>query len=218
MPNPPCTVLLGGSFDPVHEGHVAIARFFCRLLNADELRLIPAGNPWQKRRLYASAEQRIAMLQLAFGGTALPVVIDRQEVDREGPSYTIDTLLALRTELGAEVSLVLVIGADQLAQLDTWREWRHLFDHAHICVATRPGFSFYASKLPQEVAAAFSERQGTPGQIRSTPHGMTYVAHELAFDVSATEIRAALRRGQRPGSLVPAAVLDYIEKNNMYKE
>lgn len=215
----PCIILLGGSFDPVHEGHVAVAGFFCRLLNADELRLIPAGLPWQKGRLQASAEQRIEMLRLAFEQSGLPARIDKQEIERPGSTYTIDTLRTLRTELGPDASLVLVIGGDQLVQFNTWRDWRHLFDYAHICVAARPGISIFASQLlPEEVAQEFARREATPEQIRGTPSGLSYMALELAFDISATEIRSALRQGQRPGSLVPHAVLDYIEKNNIYKE
>jgi nicotinate-nucleotide adenylyltransferase len=213
-----CIVLLGGSFDPVHNAHIAVASFFCALLHADELRVIPAGNPWQRTRLQASAEQRIEMVRLAFSNTSLPFTIDRQEIDRTGATYTIDTLRALRSVAGQQTSLVLVIGADQLQQLDTWHEWRQLFDYAHICVAARPGFSFFASELPPSVGEEFYRRSGSPEQIRNSPHGLTYLAHELAFDISATEIRAALRHGQRPGSLVPAEVVDYIEKNNLYKD
>ena len=213
-----CIILLGGSFDPVHYGHVEVATFFCRLLRTDELRIIPAGSPWQKERLQASSEQRIDMIRIAFSNASLSPKIDRQEIDRPGATYTVDTLRTLRRELGNDVSLALVIGADQMARFDTWREWRHLFDYAHICVAARPGFSFFESKLPQAVAEEFSRRCGLPEQIRTTPHGLTYLAHELAFDISATEIRATLRLGQRPSSLVPAEVIDYIEKNNIYKE
>lgn len=213
-----CIILLGGSFDPVHNGHIAVAAFFCELFQAEGLRIIPTGNPWQKKRLHASAEQRLEMVRLAFSGRSLPVTIDSQEIVRQGPTYTIDTLRSLRSELGDKTSLVLVIGADQLQQFDTWREWQHLFDYAHICVAARPGFSFFDSKLPQAIINEFSRRSGTPDQIRNSPNGLTYLAHELAFDISATEIRVAVQRGQKPDSLVPAEVLDYIEKNNIYKD
>ncbi|MGE5623288.1 MAG: nicotinate-nucleotide adenylyltransferase [Bacillota bacterium] len=212
-----CIALLGGSFDPVHNGHVALGSYFVKLLGPDELRLLPAGNPWQKNGLQTSPEQRVAMLELAFSGLPVPVVIDRQEIERNTATYTIDTLRQLRTELGPEVSLVFLIGADQLQKLHTWKEWRHLFDHAHICAASRPGFALDDAHVPEEVAQVFARRAGTPEQIRHCAHGLTYLATNLAVDISATEIRAALLRGERPDSLIPPGVLDYIKQHHLYQ-
>jgi nicotinate-nucleotide adenylyltransferase len=215
-----CIALLGGSFDPVHLGHVALARYFVTLLTPDELRIIPAGNPWQKFNLQASAQDRLAMVRCAFdqqiaSGTA--VIIDQQEIQRHAATYTIDTLRAIRAELGPAVSIVFLIGADQLQHLNDWQEWQHLFDYAHICAASRPGFAMDASQVPSEVAQAFARRNATLQQIRETPHGLTYLASNLAVDISATEIRAALQRGEQPDALIPGGVLDYIEQHHLYK-
>jgi nicotinate-nucleotide adenylyltransferase len=212
-----CVALLGGSFDPVHNGHVALATSFNDLLKPDQLRLVPALCPWQKGQLAASAEQRATMLELAFSAAGLPHVLDRQEIVRGTPSYTIDTLRALRAELGPQASIVFLMGADQLQQLDTWREWQHLFDYAHIGVAARPGFSLGSQVLPPEVSAQFTRRAGTPEQLRNTPAGFTYLAHDLAVQVSATEIRAALQRGEAANSLISPVVLDYIHQHHLYK-
>jgi nicotinate-nucleotide adenylyltransferase len=212
-----CIVLLGGSFDPVHNGHVALGSYFVKLLAPDALRLIPAGNPWQKHRLQACAEDRVEMLRCAFARQPVPVVIDRQEIERGAATYTNDTLRAIRAELGPEASIVFLLGADQLHQLESWQEWRQLFDYAHLCAAARPGFAMDGPSLPPAVAREFSRRAGTPEQIRATPHGLTYLASNLAVDVSATEIRAALQRGERPASLMPATVLDYIEQHHLYR-
>ncbi|MGE5651649.1 nicotinate-nucleotide adenylyltransferase [Noviherbaspirillum sp. UKPF54] len=212
-----CIALLGGSFDPVHEGHVALGNYFAKLLFPDELRLLPAGNPWQKQGLQASPEQRIDMLRLAFGGMSVPVVIDRQEIERRSATYTIDTLRQLRADLGPQVSLVFLIGADQLLQLHTWKEWDHLFDYAHICAASRPGFVLDEAHLPVPVAQEFARRAGTPEQIRDCAHGLAYVATNLAINISATEIRAALQRGAQPNSLIPPGVLDYIKQHHLYQ-
>lgn len=212
---PRCIVLLGGSFDPVHAGHVALARFLAVLLAPDELRLIPAGNPWQKPPLRASAPARIEMLRLAFAGLHVPLVVDCRETERDGPTYTIDTLRALRTELGPAPSLVLAIGADQLQRLDTWREWQALFDHANLCVASRPGFDTAA--VPDAVQREFARRAATPAQLRATPHGLTYVAPGLVCDVSSTALRDMLGRRADPGLLLPAPVLDYIERHHLYR-
>jgi nicotinate-nucleotide adenylyltransferase len=208
-------VLLGGSFDPVHNAHVALGSYFARLLAPDELRIIPTGNPWQKDPLNASAADRVAMLRLAFERQPVPVVIDDQEIRRQNGSYTIDTLRAVRAEAGPEASIAFVMGADQLLHLNTWHEWRTLFDLAHLCAASRPGFEM--NTLPPEVAREFSRRAAPPSQLRETPHGLTFLALNLAVDVSATEIRSLLAQGERPQQLLPAAVLDYIEQHNLYK-
>jgi nicotinate-nucleotide adenylyltransferase len=210
-----CILLLGGSFDPVHQGHVALARYFISLLGPDELRLIPAGNPWQKQGLRASAAQRVEMLRLAFERTPVTLTIDQQEILRTGPTYSIDTLRAIRAETGPQASLVFLLGADQLRQLNTWKEWRHLFDYAHLCAASRPGFAIDA--LPAEVAREFSRRIAPPQQIHASSHGLCYLASNLAVNVSATEIRSLLQRGEHPESLVPAGVLDYIERHHLYE-
>ena len=210
-----CLVLLGGSFDPVHNAHVALGGYFARLLAPDELRIIPAGNPWQKDPLNASAADRVAMLRLAFDRQPVPVVIDEQEIRRQNGSYTIDTLRAVRAEAGPDASIAFVMGADQLLHLNTWHEWRTLFDLAHLCAASRPGFSTDA--LPADVAREFSRRAATASQLRDTPHGLTFLALNLAVDVSATEIRSLLAQGERPHRLLPVSVLDYIEQHNLYK-
>lgn len=212
-----CIALLGGSFDPIHNGHVALAEFFVKLLVPDELRVIPAGNPWQKNGLQASAEDRVEMVKRAFASQKLPVFIDRQEIDRPIATYTIDTLRALRAEVGPDASLMFLIGADQLQQLHTWKEWQHLFDYAHICAASRPGFAIDAVHIPETVAREFSRRAGTPVQIHNRPQGLSYLASGLEIDISATKIRASLQRGDQLDLLIPATVLDYIKQHHLYQ-
>jgi len=213
---PRCIAILGGSFDPVHLGHVALAEHFVGLLQPDELRVIPAGNPWQKHGLQATAQQRVAMVSLAFDQQPVPVVIDDQEIRRETATYTIDTLQALRRTLGNDVSIVFLMGADQLQHLDTWQGWRQLFDYAHLCAASRPGFGIDASKVPEVVMQEFNRRAGNEKEIRNTPHGKAYLAPTLDVDISSTEIRSMLQRGERPESLIPTRVLDYIEQHHLY--
>ena len=212
-----CVALLGGSFDPVHHGHVALAALFSTLLTPSELRIIPAGSPWQKERLQASAAQRIAMLKLAFGDAKLEVTIDCQEVARAAPSYTIDTLRCVRAELGPDASIVFLMGADQLCQFDSWHNWQQLFDFAHIAVAARPGFALTDAALPGAVAQEIATRQGSLEQLRTTPSGRVFLAETLAVDISATQIRAALQRGEQANSLISPLVLDYIQQHNLYK-
>ncbi len=213
-----CILLLGGSFDPVHNGHVGLARYFSTLLHPDALRLIPAGRPWQKPELATAAADRVAMLKLAFADCSLSVQIDEQEIARNGASYTVDTLRALRAELGSETSLALVMGADQLQNLHTWRNWQQLFDLANLCVATRPGFTLDQSGLDAEVTREITRRAGSAAQIRATPCGLIHVASNLALDISATDIRQALQLGLATNRLLPEAVLDYIQQHHLYRK
>ncbi|MDB5989576.1 MAG: nadD [Herbaspirillum sp.] len=213
----PCIAILGGSFDPVHNGHIALGEYFVDLLAPDELRIIPTGNPWQKHGLQATPQQRVEMVRRAFSRQSVPVRIDQQEIVRASVTYTIDTLQSLRRELGPEVSIVFLMGADQLQHLNTWQGWRELFDHAHLCAASRPGFGMEPANVPNEVMQEFSLRAASPAQIRNTPYGLTYLASNLAVDISATEIREILHNGARPDALVPSGVLDYIEQHHLYK-
>ena len=215
--NKRCIALLGGSFDPVHNGHVALGNYFAKLLVPDELCVIPAGQPWQKKGLHAAPEHRIEMLKRAFEHSSVPITIDDQEIRRASTTYTIDTLRAARAELGPDVSIAFLVGADQLQRLNTWKEWQQLFDYAHICAASRPGFTMNGAHVPQEVQQEFARRAATPAQIRETPHGLAYLATNLAVDISSTEIRSAFERGQQAESLIPAGVLDYIQQHHLYQ-
>lgn len=214
-----CVLLIGGSFDPVHLGHIALAHYFCTLLHPNELRLLPAGQPWQKPGMKTPAADRIAMLHEAFADWVVPVVIDEQEIQREGASYAIDTLRALRDELGDEVSIVMALGADQLLNLHTWREWTALFDLAHFCFATRPGFTIDGGSINPEVAKQLSRRLASPSQLSGTPHGLCYIATNLSVDVSSTAIRNALAQQDEAwlSGLLPAPVLDYIQRHHLYQ-
>lgn len=217
-----CVALLGGSFDPVHNGHVALATLFATLLKPDQLRILPAGSPWQKSGLKAPDADRIAMLRLAFADAAAAsmaqaVTLDLQEIERGTPTYTIDTLRSVRAELGPDAAIVFLMGSDQLQHLDSWREWRTLFELAHIGVAARPGFSMADAALPAAVAEELTVRRGSLAQLRNTPSGRAYLAETLDVDISATQIRAALQRGEKANSLISPVVLDYIQQHNLYE-
>jgi nicotinate-nucleotide adenylyltransferase len=216
-----CVALLGGSFDPVHRGHVALAGLFARMLQPDELRIMPAGRPWQKAGLLASDADRVAMLELAFAGAGFPVTIDTREIERQTPTYTVETLRELRAELGPDTSIVFLMGADQLQKLDTWREWQSLFELTNFGVAARPGYSLVEAGLPPAVAEELARRKATPEEVRASPAGRVCLAHTLAVDISATRVREALRAGGEPGSDISAClapqVLDYIQQHNLYK-
>ncbi|MDS0858316.1 nicotinate-nucleotide adenylyltransferase [Burkholderia pseudomultivorans] len=216
--------LLGGTFDPIHDGHLALARRFAEVLDLTEVVLLPAGQPYQKRDVSA-AEHRLAMTRAAAASLSLPgasVSVATDEIEHEGPTYTVDTLARWRERIGPDASLSLLIGADQLVRLDTWRDWRRLFDYAHICAATRPGFDLGAASpaVAQEIAA----RQAGADQLKAAPAGRLLIDTTLAFDIAATDIRAHLReclarRARMPDASaehVPAAVWAYILQHRLY--
>jgi nicotinate-nucleotide adenylyltransferase len=215
-----CIALLGGSFDPVHHGHVALAELFAQLLHPDELRIMPAGQPWQKKAgLQASDADRVAMLELAFGNASCRAIIDTREIERDTPTYTVETLRQLRAELGPDASIVFLMGADQLQKLDSWIDWHDLFALANFGVAARPGYRLDAAALPPAVAKELLPRLATPDEVRASNAGRVCLAHTLAVDVSATEVRAALRanEAQKVSALLAPQVLDYIQQHHLYK-
>ncbi|WP_155753997.1 nicotinate-nucleotide adenylyltransferase [Burkholderia vietnamiensis] len=216
--------LLGGTFDPIHDGHLALARRFADVLQLTELALLPAGQPYQKRDVSA-AEHRLAMTRAAAGSLVLPgvtVTVATDEIEHAGPTYTVETLARWRERIGPDASLSLLIGADQLVRLDTWRDWRKLFDYAHVCASTRPGFDLGAASA--DVAREIARRRADAEQLKATPSGRLLIDTTLAFDIAATDIRAHLREciarhAQMPDASaehVPAAVWAYILQHRLY--
>lgn len=221
----PAIGVFGGSFDPVHVAHLALAQACASALELDEVRFIPAGQPWQKPAGMTPAMHRVAMLRAALAhgiaGSPSPswrVVIDEREIQRQGPSYSIDTLRELREECGPAACLVLMIGADQLLRLDTWRDWRGLFDLAHVVVVDRPGYDL--SALSAAVRQEWEQRLASPDRVRARPAGHTCYIDAVNLDVAATQLRAWLERdpeAARASGLLAPAVLAYIEANHLYK-
>ncbi len=213
-----CILLLGGSFDPVHIGHVEIGRHFCRVFGTDTLRLIPTGNPWQKASLTASVENRIAMLNLAFADTGLRTIIDRQEVERTGATYSFDTLSNIRKEVGEQTSLIFLMGSDQIHRLNTWYRWRELFALTNFAVMTRPGSPDPLENLPAEIADIVLPNLSSPEEIENVPAGRIYIDTSLRIDVSSSEIRRLFRNDQNPEALIPPSVLEYINAKKLYRK
>lgn len=205
--------ILGGTFDPVHVGHLALARTARAALGLDEVRLVPTGSSWQKRGVVADAMQRLEMVRLAVAGEP-GLVADDREVRRAGASYTIDTLAELRAELGPETAIVLLLGSDQLLNLPTWRRWRELMSLAHIACTQRERIGL--ERLPPEIDALV-QAHGRE-RLPDSPAGAVVLFSMPPVPVSATALRAQLARGERPRELVPPAVLDYIDSHHLYRQ
>lgn len=203
--------VLGGSFDPVHVGHLALARAAQTALRLDEVRFVPAGIAWQKDGATASAADRLAMLRVAVGRHP-GWTIDECELRRAGPSYTIDTLRELRAALGPQPALILLLGGDQFRNLATWRAFDELARHAHIAVTQRGPGRFSDLPEPLETLLAQRGRDALP----DAPAGSIVFFTMPPVAVSSSGIRAQLAAGERPESLLPPGVLDYIENRHLY--
>jgi nicotinate-nucleotide adenylyltransferase len=184
-------------------------------MQLDEVRLMPTGHSWQKSAAGASALQRLEMVRIALRdvGPAEGLRADDREVLRGGQTYTVDTLEALRHELGPDVMLVLIVGSDQLRNLATWRNWQRLFDLAHIAATQRERISL--DDLPPEVEAEVASRGRDA--LPDAPAGNIVFFRMPAVAVSATGLRAQLAAGERPDALSPPAVLDYIQSHRLYR-
>jgi nicotinate-nucleotide adenylyltransferase len=205
--------IFGGTFDPIHFGHLRVAWEAAEALDA-ELRMIPSAVPPHRPQPLASAEQRLAMLRAALEGQDRLLADDR-ELRRAGESWTIDTLLELRAEIGPQRPLVLLVGADAFAGLSTWHRWRELFDHAHVGVLTRPG---HGGVFEPELASEwFTRRVDELGALRTCAHGAIAPIEVTPLDVSASAIRALVASGRSPRFLVPTAVVDLIERHGLYR-
>ena len=209
--------LFGGTFDPVHYGHLRLAEEAAMQLGLGGVRWIPAGQPPHRGRPQVSAEQRLEMVSRSTAGNPL-FSVDPAEVRAAAPSYTVHTLERLRAELGNERPLVLLVGADAFAGLPSWHRWRDLLRLAHLAVSHRPGFPVAAGALPDELAAEFSARGShDPAVLSQAPGGgiVPFAMTQLA--ISATQIRTLLAAGHSARYLLPDAVLDYIHHHQLYR-
>lgn len=196
--------ILGGTFDPIHNGHLRVAWEASEFLDA-EVRLLPANVPPHRDPPVADAARRAALVRAALGGQDR-LVPDLRELQREGPSYTVDTLLELRAEMGAERPLVLLVGADAFAGLPGWHRWRELFDLAHIGVLTRPG---HDRPLPTELRTKIASRRCNDVRgVSEAAAGRVLPIPVTPLEISSTQVRALLAAGRVPRFLVPAALLD----------
>lgn len=213
-------VYYGGTFDPVHNGHLAVARHACDTLDA-RLWLVPAHDPPHKGATRADASQRADMLDLAIADQPR-MSVDRRELGREGPSYTVDTLGELRAELGNAAPIAWLIGADSLLQLATWHRWRELFERAHVVAVQRPGAEVDAAKLRQQapdVLAEIDQRRLPPSALGEAAHGgFALLPMPALRPESSTELRRRIYAGEPWQGWVPPAVAAYIVRHGLYRE
>lgn len=206
--------IFGGTFDPIHFGHLRMAEELADALDLGEVRIIPAGQPPHRGAPRTPAAQRLEMTRLAVAANPR-FRLDDREVRLARASYTVDTLADLRREFGNEVPVWLFMGADAFLGLATWKEWRRLFELAHIAVAHRPGYALLQSdSLSAELRQELERRQ--VASPPSAPAGSILLKPVTQLDIAATDIRSRLQTGRSVRYLLPDGVLDYIQKNRIY--
>lgn len=205
--------LFGGTFDPVHFGHLRVALDVLQHLDLRQLRLLPLAAAVHRCQPIASPEQRMAMLQVAIRDEPLLVADDR-ELTRGGPSYTVDTLSSFRDELGAERAVCLLVGADAFEGMPDWHRPLDILEMVHLVVMQRPGASTVRdSWLRGQVE---QRRVDDPKALRRQAGGHIYFQTVTQLDISATRIRRLLAQGQSPRYLLPDAVLSLAIKDGLY--
>lgn len=204
--------LFGGTFDPVHFGHLRPALELQQSIGLDEVRLLPSHVPPHRSQPHATPQQRLAMLRAAVAGDPA-FTVDTREFEREGPSYTLDTLQSLRAEM-AGTSLSLLIGMDAFREFSSWHRWREILDYSHLVVMTRPG------KLPPEQGELADfvslHRVADAATLKSRASGLLLFHPVTQLEISGTEIRKILASGKRADFLLPKSVLEVIYSEGLY--
>ncbi len=194
--------ILGGTFDPVHNGHLIVADVARAQLNLNEVLFIPAGQPWLKpERIITAAKHRLQMLRLALDDTPY-LSISEIEIERSGPTYTVDTLTALKEQLNAEDELFFILGQDNLMQLPQWHEASNLIELCYLVAAPRPGVKKPDLKALEAAIPGVTQR--------------VMLMKQPQVDINATDIRERVARGLSVRHLVPEPVNRYIKENRLY--
>ncbi len=201
----------------MHLGHIAMAASALDETGVANLTILPAGHPWQRGRLpFANALDRMAMLQLAFGGIA-GASIDAHELERQGATYTVDTLRELREVHGDDASLIWLIGGDAFARLDSWHQWQSLFSLANFAVAVRQGEPHPLNALSPALKLQLAGRQTGANALGDSPFGKFAMLAAEVPPISSTDIRTRLKNHQSIRGFTPDAVCDYIEQHKLYE-
>ncbi|MBI5006771.1 MAG: nicotinate-nucleotide adenylyltransferase [Nitrosomonadales bacterium] len=212
--------ILGGTFDPIHHGHLRIAQEALEQCKLAQVRFIPSGTPPHRPAPQVSAKMRWEMVRLALNGSP-DFLVDVREVFRTDPCYTVNTLKALRAELGAQQPLCLILGGDAFLQLHTWHEWQSLFGLAHIVVLQRAGGLPLGNAMEKADPALRSEYRARlvpgAGALHEAPAGAIFVADMPALEISSTDIRRRCADAKSVRYLVPDAVTNYINTHSLYR-
>ncbi|OAT24334.1 nicotinate-nucleotide adenylyltransferase [Proteus myxofaciens] len=206
--------LYGGTFDPIHYGHLRPVEALSRLIGLKEVVWLPNNIPPHRPQPEASSQQRLEMVRLAIQPFR-SFRVDTREIEKAAPSYSIETLSDFRKEIGNKQSLAFIIGQDSLLSINTWHKWEELLDVCHLLVCARPGYqTTFSSK---EMQSWLEQHQTTQYEdIHRLPAGKVFLADTPLYNISATDIRARHKAGLNCHDLLPTAVEDYINQQQLY--
>ncbi|MDQ5878703.1 MAG: nicotinate-nucleotide adenylyltransferase [Pseudomonadota bacterium] len=209
--------IFGGTFDPVHVGHLRLAEEASETLGLSGVRWIPAGQPKHREAPQVTPAHRLQMVRLATAGNPL-FSVDPAEVESGEASFTVPTLERLREKFGQRQPLILLLGADAYAGLNTWHRWQEIFSFAHLAVAHRPGYPVNADTLPAPLAEEHRQRYAPePATLAAAGAGIITTFAMTPLTISATHIRQILAQGQSPRYLLTQPVIDYIDLHHLYR-
>ena len=208
-----CIGILGGTFNPIHYGHLRIAQETAEVFALSQVKFLPAAKPPLKTEPNVTAKQRAEMVQLAIAANPL-FRLDSRELDRNGPSYTIDTLESLRAEHPQD-ALCLIIGTDAFAHFDQWHRWQQILDYCHLIVVSRPPVADLDLKKPLRTLLQTHQTHDTT-QLSQHTHGLIAMHTVTALDISSSQIRNLVRSHQNPAYLCPESVISYIQAHQLY--
>lgn len=217
MKKSPAVGILGGTFNPIHFGHLRMAEELSEILNFDEVRFIPSANPPHKPAPAVGAEHRAAMVKLAIASNST-FKFDGRELDRTGASYTFDTLSSLREELGAHASITLLMGNDAFTKLNTWHRWEELLNLSHICLVARPHPTSKKNEGLSKILESYLQAHYTENSadLLEQPYGCITMQKITSLDISSTAIRHALHNKRSARYLLPDTLLEYIHLHQLY--
>jgi nicotinate-nucleotide adenylyltransferase len=204
----------GGTFDPIHFGHLRPGLEVYQALSLQELRFIPCGEPPHRQKPRASALQRLMMVRAAIADQP-GFLIDERELQREGPSYMVETLSSLRNETG-DTPLCLILGLDAFLGLESWYRWQSLLEFAHIVVTHRPGWSLRDLQRSSTLENLVQERVANAGKLPLQPAGLIHFQSVTQLDISASGIRKQIGEGRDIRYLLPDAVYELIKTQHIY--
>ena len=210
--------IFGGTFDPIHYGHLRIAEEIVETVGLQKMYFVPAGMPRLRHSPVASPQHRVEIVRLAIQKNS-DFVLDEREIHRDGVSYSIDSVREFKQEFGEEVGLCLVLGVDAFIKLSEWNNWKELFNLCHFIISTRPGYILTSINelLPKELREECSQRWvSNTESLRKDTSGLIFIASTTMLDISATSIRADIAVGRSVRYLVPDIAVNYISANKLY--
>jgi len=209
--------LLGGTFNPIHFGHLRMAQELAETLQLDEVRFIPSANPPHKALPSVDAKHRTEMVRIAIKDNPI-FKVDERELERNGASYTIDTLTSIKDELDQKTALCLILGSDAFVKLNTWHRWQELLQYCHIVLVQRPSVLHAELKLAENLEQLLRDHYTEdPAELASRGSGFIHMQKITALDISSTSIREMFKEEQTPRYLMYDQQIEYIKQHHLYK-